>query len=272
LRNHGMILAPDGAKMSKSKGNTIEPDGLIDQGYGADAIRIMELFIGPWNQSANWSVEGMGGSFRFLQRVWALAQDYQNRGENTTDTATDNSEGQQGELPGQGQSRPAADDTELKRIVHRAIQRVGKDLEAMGFNTAIAALMETINQLYKVKTRIQFEQAPETWGWAVRTTLQLLAPFAPHITEEIWEQLGEKGSIHLSNWPAYDEQFLTSDTMTIVVQVNGKLRAQIEVAPDTDKDDVLATAQAEPKVAEYLSGKEIKKSIYVPGKIVNFVV
>lgn len=250
LRNHGMILAPDGAKMSKSKGNTIEPDGLIDQGYGADAIRIMELFIGPWNQSASWSVEGMGGSFRFLQRVWMLAQSYQNRGADIQ----------------------SVDDTELKRIMHRAIQRVSKDLDELGFNTAIARLMETINDLYKLKVQLQFEQAPETWGWAIRTLLQLLAPFAPHITEELWAELGEKNSIHLSEWPKHDEHYLQSDTMTIVVQVNGKLRGQIEVDSGAGKDDILAAAQHETKVAEHLAGKDIKKSIYVPSKLVNFVV
>lgn len=250
LRNHGMILAPDGQKMSKSKGNTIEPGGLIEQGYGADAIRIMELFIGPWNQSANWSVEGMGGSFRFLQRVWTLAQEYQNRGETTQ----------------------PADETELKRAIHRAIHRVDKDLEEMGFNTAIARLMETINELYKLKRQIAFEQAPEAWGWTIRTLLQLLAPFAPHITEELWQQLGGKSSIHVSEWPKYDEQYLMSDTMTIVIQVNGKLRGQIETAIDASKEQVIEAAQSDDKVTEYLAQKNIKKSIYVPGKLVNFVV
>ncbi len=250
LRNHGMILAPDGAKMSKSKGNTIEPGILIDQGYGADAIRIMELFIGPWNQAANWSVEGMGGAFRFLQRVWAITQDYMERGDDL-------------EL---------VDDLELKRTMHRAISRVSKDLEDMGFNTAIAALMETVNELYKLKTAIRYEQAPETWGWAVATLSQLLAPFAPHITEELWNQLGREGSIHQSDWPTYDEQYLASDTMTIVVQVNGKLRAQLEVATGTTKEQVLEAARIDEKVAAYLKGNVPKKSIYVPGKLVNFVI
>ncbi|HEY5667579.1 MAG TPA: class I tRNA ligase family protein, partial [Candidatus Saccharimonadales bacterium] len=250
LRNQGMILAPDGAKMSKSKGNTIEPDGLIEQGYGADAIRIMELFIGPWNQAANWSVEGMGGAFRFLQRVWALSQDYMNRGD----------------------SQQLTDDIELKRVVHRAIHRVSKDLEEMGFNTAIAALMETVNDLYKLKTTIRYEQAPETWGWAITSLVQLLAPFAPHITEELWHQLGKDGSIHQSEWPVHDEQYLVSDTITVVVQVNGKLRAQLEIAADASQEDIIAQAKADAKVAEHLGGAEPKKSIYVPGKLVNFVV
>jgi leucyl-tRNA synthetase len=250
LRNQGMILAPDGAKMSKSKGNTIEPGILIEQGYGADAVRIMELFIGPWNQAASWSVEGMGGAFRFLQRVWAIAQEYQERGEDMQ----------------------PVDDIELKRTMHRAIQRVTKDLEDMGFNTAIAGLMETVNELYKLKTLVRYEQAPETWGWAVATLVQLLAPFAPHISEEIWSQLGREGSIHTSEWPVQDEQYLVSDTMTIVVQVNGKLRAQLEVATDSTKEQILEAARSDKKVAEHIGDSEPKKSIYVPNKLVNFVV
>lgn len=250
LRNQGMILAPDGAKMSKSKGNTIEPDSLIDQGYGADAIRIMELFIGPWNQAANWSVEGMGGAFRFLQRVWALTQDYMDRGEDME----------------------AVDDIELKRTAHRAIYRVSKDMEDLGFNTAIAALMEMVNDLYKQKTLVRFEQAPETWGNTIATLLQLLAPFAPHITEELWEQMGREGSIHTSNWPQHDAQYLVSDTMTIVVQVNGKLRAQLEVPADATEETVLAAAAQDEKVKTSIADQPIKKQIYVPKKLVNFVV
>jgi leucyl-tRNA synthetase len=250
LRNHGMILAPDGAKMSKSKGNTIEPGVLIDQGYGADAIRIMELFIGPWNQAASWSVEGMGGSFRFLQRIWTLSQDYMNRAEDMA----------------------PADDIELKRIMHRAISKVSKDLENMGFNTAIAALMETVNELYKQKTSVRFEQAPATWEWAITTLLQLLAPFAPHITEELWQEIGKDGSIHTSEWPTHDEQYLVSDTMTIVIQVNGKVRDQLDVPTGTSKDDIIGQALVCPKVEAHLQGAQPKKSIYVPNKLVNFVI
>lgn len=250
LRNHGMILAPDGSKMSKSKGNTIEPDSLIEQGYGADAIRVMELFIGPWNQVANWSVEGMGGAFRFLQRVWTLSQEYQERGEDMR----------------------SADDTELKRIMHRAIHRVSKDFEQMGFNTAIAGLMETVNDLYRHKTQLRFEQAPATWKWAITTLLQLLAPTAPHITEELWQQMGQEDSIHTSQWPVYDEQYLISDHLTIVVQVNGKLRAQLQVAADATEEQIIQTAQSDAKVQTAIDSKSIKKQIYIPGKLVNFVV
>jgi leucyl-tRNA synthetase len=252
LRNQGMILAPDGQKMSKSKGNTIAPGELIDQGYGADAIRIMELFIGPWDQMTNWSVEGMGGSFRFLQRIWTLAQEYMQRGE--------------------GAAQADADDTELKQVVHRTVKRVNGDMERLGFNTAVAAMMEAVNELYRIKMTLSFTDAPETWQWALETLLQLLAPFAPHISEELWSQLGHADSIHTSTWPTYDEQYLTSNTMTIVVQVNGKVRSQLVLPADSNEAAVTEAAHADEKVVTFLAGKPIKKTIYIPGKIVSLVV
>jgi len=248
LRNQGMILAPDGQKMSKSKGNTIEPDLLIEQGYGADAIRIMELFIGPWNQSANWSVEGMGGSFRFLQRVWALTQDYM-----------------------AAQAGKGTKETELRQATHRAIKSVGDDLQALGFNTAIAGLMEFVNGLYKLKVDDPFA-SHEAWKFAIESLLQLLAPFAPHITEELWHQLGYEDSIHASTWPQYDEQYLASDTMTLAVQVNGKVRGEIVVDSAVSEADAIAAAQDQGRVKPYLEGKAVKKVIYVPGKLVSLVV
>lgn len=251
LRNHGMVLAPDGAKMSKSKGNTIEPDGLIEQGYGADATRIMELFIGPWNQAANWSVEGMGGAFRFLQRVWQLVQWYN-----------------ESQTPAAEQSQY---DMELNRVAHKAIKKVTDDLEDMGFNTAIAALMELTNELYKIKPQDAFASR-NAWKFVLTTFAQLLAPFAPHVAEELWQQLGQSGSVHQSEWPKADEIYLVSDTMTIVVQVNGKVRSQIEVASDADETAVLAAARADAKVTANLQGQEPKKSIYVPKRLVNLVI
>ncbi len=249
LRNQGMILAPDGRKMSKSWGNVIAPDDLIEQGYGADAIRVMELFIGPWNQSANWSVEGMGGSFRFLQRVWALSQDYLTKNE------------------------PAnpADDIAIKQVMHRTIKKVSTDMEAMGFNTAIAAVMEAVNELYRLKVTVPFGAAPEAWRWAIESLLLLLAPFVPHITEELWMQLGHTDSIHLAKWPVYEEQYLTSDRMTIVIQINGKVRSQIEVSSSATEEEVTAQAKEDKKAVVYLTNQTPKKTIYVPGKLVNFV-
>lgn len=246
LRNQGMILAPDGLKMSKSKGNTIEPGGLIDQGYGADSIRIMELFIGPYNQMANWSVEGMGGSFRFLQRVWTLTHEYI--------------------VAKQGDST----DKKLDTAVHQAIFKVTKDLGELGFNTAIATLMELTNELYKIKAADGFK-AGKSWKVAITSLLQLLAPFAPHITEELWHDLDHKESIHTSTWPAWDDKYLVSDTVTIVVQVNGKVRANIEVAANSDQAVVEKAARADENVQKYLD-KEPKKVILVKDKLISFVV
>jgi len=252
LRNHGMILAPDGRKMSKSWGNVIAPDELIEQGYGADAIRIMELFVGPWNQTANWSVEGMGGSFRFLQRVWMLVQSFKEQAK---------------ERAGEQESH----EQDLQRITHRTIKKVSQDLENLSFNTAIAAMMEAVNDFYKVKEQDHFANVG-TWRFALESLLQLLAPFAPHMAEELWQQLGHEDSIHISEWPKYDENFLISKTAAVVVQVNGKLRAQLEVPADADEAFVTEAAKANEKVQTYIGGKEVVKTIYVAGKILNIVV
>lgn len=247
LRNQGMILAPDGNKMSKSKGNTIEPDGLIDQGYGADSIRLMELFIGPWNQAANWSVEGIGGTFRFLQRLWILTQEFLEA----------NPKGQQ-------------DSKELQEITHKAIYKISNDLQKLSFNTAIAALMQATNELYKIKAEKGFE-SDKAWRDCLTTLTQLLAPFAPHITDELWSQLGQKGSIHLSTWPVHDEKYLKTDQITIVVQVNGKVRANVNVPSDATETEVVKAAQADPKVTKQIKSG-VRKTIYVPHKLINFVV
>ena len=251
LRNHGMILAPDGAKMSKSKGNTIEPGVLIDQGYGADAIRIMELFIGPWNQSANWSVEGMGGAHRFLQRIWTLTQEY---------------------LAVQQAGVTGADEPNqtLLRAIHKTTKKVGDDLASLSFNTAVAALMELVNELYKVKAADGYRSAE--WRQTLETLLQLLAPFAPHISEELWSQLGQAMSVHTSVWPEYDETYLIESSVTIVVQVNGKLRAQLTVDKDASEAVIVEQAQADANVATYINDKQVIKTVFVANKLVNFVV
>jgi len=248
LRNHGMILAPDGRKMSKSWGNTITPDEIIDQGYGADAIRVMELFIGPWDQSANWSVEGMGGCFRFLQRVWVLVQEYN-----------------------EAQAGDKESSTDLMTAIHKATKKVTGDLETMGFNTAIAALMELVNELYRIKAEDNYSSRND-WKEALQTLVKLLAPFAPHISEELWSQLGNTESVHISAWPKWDEKYLVVNTVTIAIQVNGKLRGEVEVAADASQEDMIEAAKKVPKVAGYLEGHEIRKSIAVPGKLVSFVI
>lgn len=249
LRNQGMIQAPDGRKMSKSWGNVIAPDELIDQGYGADSIRIMELFIGPWDQKANWSVEGMGGSFRFLQRSWTITQEYLEAGD---------------------KAGLEAEDKDLQRAAHAVTKKVTEDLSDMGFNTAIAALMEYVNELYRIKAKHGFGSA--SWKDALERLLLLLAPFAPHITDELWNQLGNEGSIHIAEWPTWDDELLVQDTVTIVVQVNGKVRAQLQLPSGATKEQALEAAQANENVQSFVSGKEIRKEIFIPGKILNLVV
>jgi leucyl-tRNA synthetase len=251
LRNQGMILAPNGLKMSKSKGNTIEPDEIIAQGYGADSIRIMELFIGPWNQTANWSVEGMGGAFRFLQRAWTLTQEFQAA---TTEDANNQDF-----------------EHSLRKETHATIKSVTQDLRHLGFNTAIATLMEYVNDLYKLKEQDHFANR-ETWTFAITSLLQLVAPFAPHLAEELWAQTGHEASVHTSEWPAYNEALLIEDTATVVIQVNGKLRGEVRVARDADEATVVEAAKANQKVAGYLEDQTIRKTIYVANKLVNFVI
>jgi leucyl-tRNA synthetase len=246
LRNQGMILAPDGAKMSKSKNNTIEPEGIIEQGYGADSIRIMELFIGPWNHTANWSVEGMGGAHRFLQRIWTLVQEFKEHDNGSKES------------------------TDIKRAIHKTIKKVSQDLNDLSFNTAIAAQMEALNELYRIKAGDNY--AGKEWQWALETMLQLLAPFAPHIAEELWQELGHKESIHISEWPTHDEKYLVQDSMTVAIQVNGRLRGEVQVASDASEEIVVVAAKANEKVATYLKGHKLRKTIYVPGKLVNFVI
>ncbi len=256
LRNHGMILAPDGRKMSKSWGNVIAPDDIIAQGYGADSVRLMELFIGPWNQAANWSVEGMGGVFRFLNRVWTLVGEYIDRPKNQ-----------------QNPENQADLSEELKYQMHAVIRRVTEDMQSMGFNTALASLMEYVNFLYKIKGQVPFNSLDLIWQETVETLLKLLAPFAPHMTEELWQLLGHRESVHTISWPAASDRYQQKRAVTIAVQVNGKLRGTFDIAlEELNEEEIKAAAARVPRVQDHLAGKEVKKIIYVPGKLVSFVV
>lgn len=248
LRNHGMILAEDGQKISKSQNNGPAPDQLIADGYGADSIRVMELFIAPWNQAANWSTTGLGGCYRFLTRFWTIAQEV---------------------AESQGQAGESTSDAELKRVVHKTIKKVSADLHELGFNTAIAALMEAVNDLYKLRAA---GTQGETWTWAIKTLTQLLAPFAPYITEELWQQFGGEGSVHHSQWPMWDDAVLVQDEIKIVVQVNGKVRATVEVAKDAAQADVEKIAFAHEHVAQFVGEDTPKRIVYVPGRLLNIVV
>lgn len=261
LRNQGMILAPDGAKMSKSKGNTIEPDSLIAQGYGADSIRLMELFIGPWNQAASWSVEGLGGVYRFLNRVWTLVQEYLDEAKSQELSAKSSNGGHNAEL-----------EVQITRTVHKAIKKVSQDLEELGFNTALASLMECVNELYKIKSQHNFLLASKAWTTELQNLLKLIAPFAPHITEELWLEFGNETSIHISTWPKWDLAIVSEEFITLAVQINGKVRSEIIVSTDITEKEVIDLAKNDDKVAKILVGKQIKKAIYVPGRIISLVI
>jgi len=247
-RGQGIILAADGSKMSKSKGNVISPSEVIDSGYGADALRLAIAFLAPYDQTTPWNPEGVAGTYRFLQRVWQLVQTYL--------------EGERELSEGGGE--------EVYKVVHRAIKRVSGDLSKLSFNTAIAAQMELMNALSKLLLG-EMPAPKDAWKFALESVLLMLAPFAPHMSEELWAQLGYTQSIHISPWPEYDEKYLIEDEVTIAVQVDGKLRGQFVVAKDADQQTIVDLAKDLPKVAQYIGKNEIKKTIYVKGKIVNFV-
>ena len=250
LLYNGYINAPDGHKMSKSKGNVIDPLDVIDSGYGADTLRTYEMFIGPYELDAAWSTGGIAGVYRFLNRCWNLVQEF---------------------LDDQRRAKLGSDtQLELLKVQHTAIKKVTNDLYNALFNTAVSALMEYLNGLSKLKEH-GFDD--KMWRQALGDLCQLLAPFAPHIANEMYAEMnGEDRRLDNIEWPKYDEKYLTTDTIKIAIQVNGKLRGDIEVAKDAEQNDVEQLALDQPNVARFTDGKQIVKKIYVPGKILNIVV
>ena len=247
------IMAPDGQKMSKSKGNVIDPMEIMDSGYGADALRVYEMFIAPYDMDAPWDPRGVPGTYRFLNRAWNLVQEFVDR--NPNDSLGANEKTTQ----------------ELLRLTHLTIKKVTRDIEDEKFNTAVASMMEMVNGLYKIKESHGIDMSDE-WRFALESLTQILAPFAPHITEELWREMGYNDTVHVGHWPKWDEKYLKSDTMTIIVQVNGKLRAKLELPSDMDKQGVEAAALADENVQKFTNNKPPKKMVYVPGKLVNIVV
>ena len=234
--SHGMILGANGEKMSKSRGNVVNPDDIVNE-FGADTLRLYEMFIGDFEKAAPWSTNSVRGCRKFIERFWNLQEI----------------------MTGESFIRP-----EIEKEFHKTIKKVGNDIENIKFNTAIAALMALINSIYatgKVTKK-------ELGIFAI-----LLNPFAPHVTEEVWEAcaLGE-GIVAEQKWPEYDESKCVDDTIEIAVQINGKIKAKLNVAAEADQADVLSLAKAEPKVAEAVSGKNIVKEIYIKGRLVNIVV
>ena len=247
LRNQGIILGEDNEKMSKSRGNVVNPDDLVSE-YGADTVRSYLMFIGPWDQGGPWNYQGIEGPARFLNRVWTLVT----------------------EAPKGKAKADAGTLKDLKRAVHSAIKEVTEDFEGFQFNTAIAELMTLVNAMNKARSPEVAETAE--WQEGLRALVKMLAPIAPHLAEELWSRLGYETSVHLESWPEFDEAALEQDSIEMAVQVNGKLRAQIQVAANADKESVLASARAEPNVAKYLDSGEVVREIVVPGRLVNIVV
>ena len=246
LLYHGYINAEDGSKMSKSKGNTIDPLEIIDQGYGADALRTYEMFIAPYELDAAWDPRGIAGVYRFLNRVWVLTQEFLASEKNYSSE----------NLP------------EIRKSQHKAIKKVTDDFRRESLNTAVAALMEFTNELYKFKTTGFY---PE-WKEILEDLLKLLAPFAPHLSSELWQQLGNSDFIDNAGWPKWNDEFLAESKVQVIVQVNGKLRGKIEVSKDAEQAEILEIARNKENVAKHLIEKEIVKEIFVKGKLVNFVV
>ncbi len=235
--NRGLILGPDGAKMSKSKGNVINPDEHVER-VGADTVKTYLAFIGPYNEVGQypWDLGGIAGVRRFLERVWYMSEKV---------------------------SDDAEISDEINLILHQTIKKVGDDIEAYKFNTAISQMMIFVNKLEKEKkvSKKVYEEL-----------LKMLAPFTPHIMEELWEKIGHNESIHIEEWSSYDESVLSKAKVTVVVQVNGKVRGKFEVSPNAGKDELLSIAKDLENVKKNIEGKEIIKEIVVPDRLVNFVI
>ena len=240
---HGLIQAEDGRKMSKSLGNVVDPLEVINAGYGADALRTFELFLGPINENSSWNSRGIAGVYRFLNRLWTLVQEF----DDSDKTGT-------------------SDAQKLDTIINSTTKKVTDDIHRLSFNTAIAALMECVNDLYKLKVA----GYSEDWRPHLKTLVQLVQPFAPHMAAELWQQLGETSQLDFAAWPAWDNAKIVSGSLLIIVQVNGKLRAKLEVAADASEEQIKELALADANVQKFVP-YEPKKIIYVKGKLINIV-
>ncbi|MEN6486104.1 MAG: leucine--tRNA ligase [Syntrophobacteraceae bacterium] len=258
LLTQGMVIK-DGSKMSKSKGNVVDPDEMI-QAYGADTVRLFCLFASPPEKDLEWSAQGVEGSFRFLSRIWRLVADNLDRLTSVAPYA--------GDTPLSG---PVA---ELHRKTHQTIKKVTEDIrDRFHFNTAIAAVMEHVNLMYQI-----VENPPADASFlpvfreAVEVLNLLISPIVPHVAEEIWQALGHSGSVLQASWPKWKNEALKADTIVIVVQVNGKLRSRIDIAPDAGREQMEQAALNDARVKEFIAGKPVKKVIVVPGKLINVVI
>lgn len=232
--SHGMILGENGEKMSKSRGNVVNPDEIVDR-YGADTMRLYEMFIGDFEKAAPWNSDSIKGCKRFVERYWNL---------------------QEIVADGDGYS------SDLEALMHKTIKKVTEDIDNLKCNTAIAAMMTLLNKVYEKKSITRAE---------LRDLTIMLNPFAPHVTEELWEKMDFGGAVHDAKWPEYDESKTVENSVEIVLQIMGKVRSRMTIPVDMPKDEVIALAKADEKIAAAIEGKTIKKEIYVPNKLVNIV-
>ena len=248
LFTQGMILGEDNEKMSKSRGNVVNPDDYVTT-IGADSVRAFLMFIGPWELGGSWSSTGIEGLYRFIKRVWAVVL-----------------------APRDTPSKAPLDKeiAELRRLTHQTIRSVTGDFESFKFNTALAAMMKFNNYLVKAKATPVY--GTEAWDEAIRNLILLLAPIMPHITEEMWERIGGAYSVHTQAWPKYVKELATDEVITLIVQVNGRVRGRLTVPADIAEQDAKDLAAADENVQRFTEGKQIVKLIYVPGRLVNIVV
>jgi len=249
LFHQGIVLGPDGQKMSKSRGNVVAPDEYVEK-YGADTVRCYMMFIGPFDAGGVFRADNLEGVWRFLNRFWNLVTDNWSEG-NVTGEET-------------GETRA------VERLRHKTIKRVTEDIAAFRFNTALAALMECNNAMLKLQNTPVARSA--AYQRTLETMMQLLAPMAPHITEELWHQTGHSGSIHTTQWPTYDEAMTRDETFTLVVQVNGKVRERIEVPTDVSEEEVRRQVLNNERVMSFIGDATVQKVIYIPGRLANVVV
>ena len=248
LFNQGIILGQDHEKMSKSRGNVVSPDDYVKE-FGADAVRCFLMFLGPWDQGGSWSDEGINGMSRWLNRLWDIC----NR-----DSA----------LLNESDSQPN-DQKQIQRITHKTIRRVTEDLVKFKFNTALAALMELTNELNKYWESKTISS--DDWNFCTKSLILMLAPMAPHVSEELWQKHNHEFSVHTQSWPTWDDEIAADEIFTMVVQINGKVRDKIVVPVSIEEDEAHKTALSSPKISAHLENSTLRRIIYIPGKLVNIV-
>jgi len=261
--SHGMILGEGGVKMSKSLGNVVNPDDIVKT-YGADTLRVYEMFIGPFEDSAVWNTESIIGSRRFIEKVWRIGEKVNSEAKSFSAGSLSVPAGAALTLGSSACERPCRENfASLEKLLHKTIKKVGEDIEEMHFNTAISAMMILAGEMEKVD-KVDRED--------FKKFLQILAPFAPHVAEEIWRNLGEKKDIHTFAWPKYDPKLIKDAEIKIAVQVNGKVRAEILIQTDETEEKIKEQALKNEGVTKFTEGKEIRKVIYVKNRLVNIVV